>query len=286
MTESQLLRIRRSLSETPLAERHEDTLRGAAARVPKPLPWSTFERSSYPEAALGLAADLFQRLAVGEFSAVGLFTHLTSGLALTAAPFDLVLASSRISSDELRHADYCVRMAGLCSGAERELEIEREALRTNLPSAFDVEEVDFLMLKYAAVGETLATALLTECRRRARDRLVRALFTSLVGDEVHHARFGWYYGAHRAKSWSLAEKQRLADRLAEFVMGIEVEFWNGRDAPLGVAAAARALGVLDSDTQRGLIADVMEREVVPALDALGLGASAAWAIRARGAPRA
>jgi hypothetical protein len=286
VTETERLRIRRSLSATPLGERHEDTLRGVALRIPKPLPWSAFDRGSYPEPALALAADLFKNLAVGEFSAVGLFTHLTSGLALTSAPFDLVLASSRVSSDELRHADYCVRMAGLCTGGEDEIEIERAALQSNLPSAFDLEEVDFLMLKYTAVGETLAAALLTECRRRSRDRLTRALFTSLAGDEVHHARFGWYYGAHRAKAWSLAEKQRLADRLTEFLVGIEVQFWNGRDAPASSEPAARALGVIDSATQRELIADVMAREVVPALDAFGLGAGSAWAIRKRGASSA
>jgi hypothetical protein len=279
---SELIPVRRALSNTPLAERHEDALRGALARVPKALPWDAFDRRQYPEAALGLAADLFGKLAIGEYSAVGLFTHITSGLALTGAPIDLVLASSRVSSDEVRHADYCVRMAELCAGAEVPLKIERSALEGNLVSAFDVEEIDFLMLKYAAVGETLATALLTECRRRAKDPLTRALFTSVVGDEVHHARFGWYYAAHRAPLWTQPERQRLADRLAEFLIPLEAEFWMGRDAPAGAEAAARALGVLDSECQRDVISGVMQTEILPALDAIGLGGSAVWAIRQRG----
>lgn len=276
--------IRRELSRTPLGERHEDALRGVYLRIPKPLPWERFDRAQYPEAALRLSADLFGKLAVGEYSAVGLFTQLTSGLALTGAPFDLVLASSRVSGDELRHADYCVRMASLSAGREVLLRLEREALEANIPTSLDAEEVDFLMLKYAAVGETLATALLTECRRRAKDRLVRGVFTSLVGDEVHHARLGWYYAAHRAPTWSSAERQRLADRIADFVIGIESEFWMGRDAPASAEAAASALGVLDSETQRAVIADVMEREIVPALDAIGFSGSKVWAVRRRGGP--
>jgi hypothetical protein len=286
MSSERTISIRRTLSQTPLAERHEDVLRGAALRVPKPIPWQAFERDRYAPEALKLACDLYGRLAVGEYRAVGLFTQLTSGMALTAAPFDLVLASSRVSSDELRHADYCVRMASLCAGDEVTLEIEPEALEANVPGQLDHAGVDFLMLKYAAVGETLATALLTECRRRAKDPVVRALLTSLVGDEVHHARLGWYYASHRAPLWSRAEQQELADRIADFVLTIETEFWMGRDAPAGAEPAARALGVLDSETQRAVIRDVMEREIVPALDAVGLSGSAVWAIRTRGAPSA
>lgn len=138
------------------------------------------------------------------------------------------------------------------------------------------------MLKYAAVGETLAAALLTQCRRQASDPVTRALFTSLVADEVHHARLGWYFAAHRSREWQLSERQRLADRVAEFVIDIEREFWTGSDAPAAAAPAARALGVLDSGTQRAVIADVMNEEIVPALDALGLGGSHAWAARRRG----
>jgi len=39
--------------------------------------------------------------------------------------------------------------------------------------------------------------------------------------------------------------------------------------------------VLDSETQRDVVNDVMAREIVPALDALGFGGSAMWAARAR-----
>jgi hypothetical protein len=172
-------------------------------------------------------------------------------------------------------------MAELCSGGKVTLQIEREALETNVVNAMIRADVDFLVLKYACVGETLAAALLTECRRRARDKVAKALFTSLAGDEVGHARFGWYYASHRVKEGSLADRQRLAARLAEFVQGVQSSLWLGRDAPRGSESAARALGVLDSDTQRDVVKDVMEREIVPALDALGFGGAAMWAARAR-----
>ncbi len=273
--------VRRSKSKTALARHHDRALRGELARVSKPIPWEDFERERYAEPALALARDLFTKLAMGEYSAVGLFAQITAGLAFTGAPLDIVAASTRVGSDEIRHAEYCLRMAELCAGEPVSVLIEHEAIAANVPAATNQANVDFLVFKYAAIGETLAAALLTECRRRATDPVLKALFGSLVADEVHHARLGWYYAAYRAPLFTLPERQELADRVAEFVMGIEEEFWLGRDAPVSARGAAKALGVLDSDTQRRVIADVMEGEILGALDEVGLGASLAWRARRR-----
>ncbi len=273
--------LTRTLSNTPLAALHDEAVRGALARQAKPIPWHEFERARYPEEALALARDLFVKLAGGEYSAVALFAQITSSLALTQAPIDFVAASARVSSDEIRHADYCLRMASLCQGSEVTVSVPVSALASDIPRALDVAELDFLMLKYAAVGETLAAALLTECRRRAQDPVLRALYTSIVSDEVHHARLGWFYAQHRAPHWSPELRRRLTARVSEFVIGIEHEFSTGRDAPASASEAAKALGVLDSEAQRSVIADVMNQEIVPALDALGLAGTAAWAARRR-----
>lgn len=278
---STAIRVVRAVSETPLGRDHDRSLRGAFKRVVKPIPWSDFDRSRYPDAALSLARDLHTRLAVGEYSAVGLFAQITSGLALTGAPFDLVAASTRVGSDEIRHAEYCLRMAELCAGEPVHVDVDTDALKTSVPEATKLSNVDFLVFKYAAIGETLAAALLRECRRRASDRVAKALYASLLADEVHHARLGWYYAAYRAPRMRLEERQELADRVAEFLMVLEAEFWMGRDAPESARGAAKALGVLDSPAQRRVIAEIMEQEIVPALDALGLGASHAWRARRR-----
>jgi hypothetical protein len=275
------IEITRALSGTPLAELHDDAIRGALPRGAREIPWQEFERSRYPEEALALARDLFCKLAGGEYSAVALFAQITSSLALTQAPIDFVAASARVSSDEIRHADYCLRMASLCQGSDVTVSVPSTALASDIPHSLALEELDFLMLKYAAVGETLAAALLTECRRRASDPTLRALFTSIVSDEVHHARLGWYYAKHRADRWSTEERQRLTERVGQFVVGIEVEFSRGRDAPEHASAAARALGVLDSSIQREVVASIMSYEIVPALDAIGLSGSRAWAQRRR-----
>jgi len=126
-----------------------------------------------------------------------------------------------------------------------------------------------------------ASALLSASRDCASDPVARAVFSSLLRDEVSHARLGWYYLAWRSETWTVAERQRVADRAANFVAHVEVMFGRGRDAPRGARKAARALGVLDTPTQRAAIQAIMEQEVVPGLDGLGLGASHAWRLRKR-----
>ena len=109
-----------------------------------------------------------------------------------------------------------------------------------------------------------------------------AVLSSILGDEVHHARLGWYYLMWRAPQWTRAERQRVADRAASIVAEMEARFWHGREAPRGCQRAARALGVLDSAAQRTAVRTIMEQEIVPGLDGLGLGASHAWRARRRG----
>jgi len=281
-----MLRVRRTTSATPLARAHESWLGADRQRPRRAIPWQRFSAASYAPRALALAFDQAKTLAEGEYGAVGLFGQLASALALTQAPFDIISAAASISSDELRHADYCTRFAELCSGHAVELEVDGEEVLRASRNLTDKEELDHFMLKYSAIGETLAGALLTECRRDASDPVARALYTALAADEVHHARLGWYYFAWRAPAWTEPEKQRLADRISSFVMDLECYFWTGRDAPLEAARDAKALGVLDSSSQRSVIERVMQDEICPGLDAIGLSGSVIWGHRRRATARA
>jgi hypothetical protein len=282
MATSGVIEIHRVLTGTPLARQHEHQLAGRARRALKPITWRSFDRAKYSAGALALACDAQRALASGEYGAVDLFAHIASALALHGAPFDLVAAATRVPGDEIRHADYAIQFASLLAGRDVSLKFDRAALTQRWEAGVDLERLDALMLDVAAVKETLAAALLSACRARATDPVARALFASIVSDEVHHARLGWYYLAWRAPQWSLAERQRVADRTGALVMGIERSFWHGRDAAPADRKAARALGVLESEGQRLAVASVMQDEIVPALDAFGLGASHAWRLRRRG----
>jgi hypothetical protein len=173
-------------------------------------------------------------------------------------------------------------MASLMSGRDVAVDVKKELLATRYSHRMNQEELDDFIVEVPAIGETLACALLKACAERATDPTVKALYANIVRDEVHHARFGWYYLTWRAPQWTQAERQRVADRMGTHVVDIERRFWKGRDAPKGARKAASALGVLDSASQRVVVRRIMEDEIVPALDVLGLGASHAWRVRRRG----
>jgi hypothetical protein len=276
-------KIRRTLTDTPLARAHERALLDYGSKRHKPIPYDQFDRRRYPDAALALSFHAQKALALGEYTAVDLFARIASGLALNGAPFDIVAAATRIPTDEIRHADLTFRMARLLSGEDVEVKFDREGLAKRWNGPMTLETLDYDLVEISAIGETLSCALLGACHTRAKDPALKAIFASIVADEVHHARLGWYYLAWRAPQWTRAERQRVADRAGVVVMNTEVQFWKGRDAPASARAAARALGVLESTGQRDAVRTVMQDEIVPALDALGLGASHAWRARRRGA---
>ncbi len=275
------MRIRRVLTATPLARVHERTVLQRGPRKGIAVPWSSFDRARYPEAALALAYDAQRMLALGEYSAVSLFSRFVDGLARVGAPFDIVSAAARVPQDEIRHADLAFRFASLCAERDVTVESNEEKAPQRWHERLTLEDLDSFAIEVIAIGETLACALLSACRDGAVDPLAQAIYANIVADEVHHARLGWYYLLWRAPQWKRGDRQRVADNAGAMVMQIEPRFGTGRDAPRGAQKAARALGVLDTKRQRQVVRDVMEREIVPGLDALGLGASYAWEKRRR-----
>lgn len=274
--------VRRSFSETPLRRVHQRAVTLGETRRLRPIPWEKFDRSRYPEEALALAVNQLSALAHGEYLAVEQFARVSAALAMNGAPIDLVAAAARIPADEIRHADHALHMASLCAGSEVTLSVPRPVYDPKAGGSASLERLDMMMLELPTISETLSAALISACAERATDPVVRAVLGQIVADEVHHLRLGWYYLAWRAPQWSQAEVQRAADFAADMIVKIEQEFWQGRDARKPSKKAADALGVLDTKSQRAAVRRVMQDELVPGLDALGLGASHAWRARRRG----
>ncbi len=275
------MRIQRVLTSTPLARLHERTILQRGPRKGIAVPWGSFRRDEYPDAALALAYDAQRMLALGEYSAVSLFARFVDGLARASVPFDILSAASRVPQDEIRHADLAFRFASLCADRDVTVELEEKQSPSRWHERLTLEDLDSFAIEVIAIGETLACGLLSACRDGATDPVAHAVYANIVADEVHHARLGWYYLLWRAPQWTNDDRQRVADNAGAMVVEIETRFGRGRDAPRGAGKAARALGVLDTARQRKIVRELMEKEIVPGLDALGLGASHAWAKRRR-----
>ena len=273
--------VGRTLSPTALARRHELTVGGRTRRIGLPIAWSRFGGAQYAEPALALAADTWTEMSRGEYAAVALFSRIAAALAFTGAPLDLVSAATRIPEDEIRHADHALRAASMLAGRDVAITFDAETSNAYWGRIESLEDLDGAMAELSAVDETLAAALMRACEDRASDPVVKSVFASLLADEVHHARIGWYYLSWRAPQWSRAERQRVADRVGTVLVRMEAQYGQGRDAPPDALRDARALGVLDTYSQREVVRRVVEDEIVPGLDALGLGASHAWNGRVR-----
>jgi hypothetical protein len=265
------------LGKGPLARHQLRALTRGPTRRVRAIEFSDFAPERYAPAALALASDQYGALARGERSAIGLFGRLGAALDGFGAPREFVLAATAAAHDEARHAQYCEEFAVRCGFDPGVLTAAASSVEPEPSSAL---ELDIAMLRSVALSETLAAALLMACRRVAREPVARALLTTLIADEIHHARLGWYYAANRAQQWSPTERQQVADALAEPVLHIEYEFHFGRDAAEPFERPTRALGVLGSVAQRACIRDVVEHEILPGLDALGLNASKVWQSRA------
>jgi hypothetical protein len=265
--------VRFALSESPLARSHKHRQR---ARPSHRIAFDQFRREPYAEPALQLAADQLRSFAAGEYETVGKFSRLTAALAFNGAPFDLIASAATIPGDEVRHAEFMLRMSSLCGGREAALSIDPDVLTQSWTAPLDFESLDALMVSLPALSETLAFAMLSTAKRLARDPVVRQVYASVIGDEMTHLRLGWYYLKWREPQWSRAERQRVADAAAAILVELEPQLAFGRDAPAGAKRAARALGVLDTASLRRLIRASVEKEIVPGLDALGLGGSHAW----------
>src|SRR5262249_42759611 len=161
----------------------EQTLGGKLARIPKALPWSAFKRADHPRAALALSSDLWLGLARGEDGAGGLFSKIATAMTAAGAPFGMGYAAPVAGGDGRGHAEYCLRMASVSLGEEASLALDPAEFHAHLAPIESEEELDLTLVNGVAISETLATALLTACQRRASERLSRSLLTALLSDE-------------------------------------------------------------------------------------------------------
>ncbi len=273
----------RSVTGGPLTRLMALEVAGRSTRRTIEVPWSRFSAKDHPDAALAIAYDAMRWLASGEYVAVEGFARLLVGFSWHQVPHDLITACARIPGDEIRHAELALHAASRLSGKkESEVPMPIDGRRPASPP--DVRaplgQLDILVATLPALLETIAVALLSEARRRATEPMMKALYASVLADEIHHARMGWYYLAWRAPQWTDAERQTLADAVGHRVSQRAAQISDGREAPRGAAKAMRALGVMDAATQAQVVKRVMESEILPGFDALGLGSSHAY----RGSP--
>jgi hypothetical protein len=242
-------------------------------------PLSDPDRAAYTEAQVALARRAWPMKAAQELRSATVFSELQRCALLLGLPLDMAMAFSRAAQDELAHAEICTRV-GEQLGADGPSP-EMRSVETRFAAHPDTRRRFLaLLLAETAVGETLSCALFRSAVRFSREPLTRSALSLILADEALHARLGW-----KALSWvldsrELVEVPFLRDEVRRHLQWIEqalvVPSLRRLEAKVPFDPALAELGVLDPAVRVDTIYRVLEVQVVPALDALGLDGSRSW----------
>lgn len=259
-------------------------------------PWpdfAAFDRNHYDPTLRRAAAVQWAGRARAEHGSFHQFTQLGHVLADLRAPLHLLGAIARLSTDEVRHAELCAQMAHTCwpEGVEANDDVFAwPAPQTPWPAPPDEPNA---RTRWAAeaiavaccLGETLSRPMLEAIAVVATSEVAEACARQILRDEHLHATFGWEALAHllpRLDDAARTELRRtiaaaLAGLQASTACGIPVEQVAGRE--LEIVRGPPNLGTLDDLQYATIFYATIEQEILPALDALGLDGTAAWAQR-------
>jgi hypothetical protein len=193
-------------------------------------------------------------------------------------------ALGRAVGDELRHARLCLAVGHtLGAPSPRWDRAPVSARLATLPALRS--RAAALLLVEAAIGETVSSLLFRAGRRAAAEPLTRAALSSILTDEVRHARLGWAALTALWPSLDGGERAALQREAATGLGGLErtvalpslqrLERGEPFDPALG------ALGVLAPAARVDAFYQAVERLVIPRLVQLGLDGEAAWRDRYR-----
>lgn len=222
------------------------------ARPEDELPWDTLRPSDYDEDVLTDARAWWTELAANELAAVIQFSSVLQALACAQAPLDLVGMTSDFLADECAHVELGARAAMALGGAAPRTVDFAEALSTPPSDLTPAQWAAERVLRVSCVAEVLAEAAAARTYAACTEPLPRALYTSILRDEVYHKQLGALYIEYAYESWSDAERARLGRVLADELLKFR-NLWSGAPrVPVGATVPEHRLGFL----KRGELASV------------------------------
>lgn len=187
-------------------------------------------------------------------------------------------ACEGFAAEERRHGELCGAVVEALGGDAR----ARARRHPDLPTHPDVDRREAALrnvLSVCCLSETVAVALIGAERLEMPAGELRDLLTRIYADEVGHARFGWAMLRDLAPALDDAARARLGAYLALAFAHLESHELAHLPREAAPPPEAAALGLCHGGDARALFFDVVRDVIVPGLEALGLPASRAWAIR-------
>jgi len=223
----------------------------------------------------GLAIDSWVGRMRNEHVSARIFAQLLPQMMEVGLPARSQEAVAKMIADELRHGRLCAAaVVGL--GGEAICEIPALA---SVPLHQDADALEGLLrnvLSVSCLSETVAVSLIAAERLNAGHPVLEETLTSILADEVQHARFGWSLLAELSGKLDAPLRARLGDYLAPafaHLRAYELENLAPSPAP---SKAAEDYGICDGPSARQIFFDTVRDVIIPGLQEHGIPARQAW----------
>lgn len=224
----------------------------------------------------GTAIETWRGRMVNEHISARVFASLVPQMMKAGLNADHISRIATMIADELRHGRQCAAMVHALGG---EACAELPEL-PDVPAHEDATPLEALLrnvLSISCLSETVAVALIRAEQQAVAPPEMHTTLSSILADEVQHARFGWGLFRELGPSLDQATKSRLTDYLVVAFAHLREHELKHLPIDSIPSAAASEVGVCDGRDARTLFFDTVHQVIVPGLEQHGLAAKSAWA---------
>lgn len=230
--------------------------------------WSRFETGRLAADKRARAGASWRLRMEQEFLAVGAFATLVHEVAAEGCDPVVLQILTRASSDEVRHAEICRRMAQGILDAELPTRWKGVPSIPKHATATASTRVLLHMVEMCCLSETLTGVFLTEMLSRMPAGSPRNAVESLLEDEIDHGRVGWAYLAARAQAKELAGLDAALPAMLERTVGHVMTYAATR--PEADDPAMEAVGYLGLSASEAVYRRTLRDVILPGLDQCGV----------------
>lgn len=241
------------------------------------LPWGTLRVAEYPPSLVEAARRSWTEVSINEYRAVVAFADVVRAMALAKAPLDLVGMASDFLADECVHTELASRIAmELGGGAPFEVDMRQFVPPMN-PQLSPFQAANEIVLQVGCISEAFAGGTGLGNQKAASHPLTRGVFDKILADEARHRRLGGLYFEWASDKIDDAERARLSSVATRSLEAFS-KYWRYTPSPVenGMTREGwrledlHSLGWLESSKMIVLAREVVRRDILEPLDALGI----------------
>ncbi|MGF1469811.1 MAG: hypothetical protein ACFCGT_27110 [Sandaracinaceae bacterium] len=234
------------------------------------LPWGTLDLTDVPASVVQAGQHAWTRAAFQEWRTGCACALTVKALYEARAPVDLLAMATRFPLDELVHVELCSRLAMELGGAVPLFHEPGRLIIDPLPDVDPLLRCADLVVRFFCVGEALSIPMLRGTWHATEHPLPKAVLGRIVRDEAAHGAFGWLFldwADELLREEDRAALGRAADETVRAVKRNWAYLGGQADDP---AAAAHALGWMETRAYRDLAERSLERNVLAPLRKRGI----------------